>query len=152
MGRMSRSERTELWQQRIDRYAQSNQTVAAFCQAEGISAASLYQWKRRLIAQPPAVESPGRNTSSRNTSSPKRESVSTPFAELVVMGQSDVARAQLPNGILISFGRDIAVAAAIVDRLVRYEPANEVTESTPTHDHEPNSTRHHQTRSSRRRS
>lgn len=38
----------QAWIDRVDRFRQSRQTVAEFCLAEGISQASLYQWRRKL--------------------------------------------------------------------------------------------------------
>ena len=50
MPRISRSDRVELWLDRLQRHSQSAQTIAQFCAAEGFSAPSFYQWKRRLAA------------------------------------------------------------------------------------------------------
>jgi transposase len=45
------------WQQRLDRFRRSGLTVAAFCDREGVSAASFYAWRRRLgLAADPAPE------------------------------------------------------------------------------------------------
>ena len=43
-----------LWQQRLQRFSRSGLTVAAFCDCEGISAASFYAWRRRLRGDAPA--------------------------------------------------------------------------------------------------
>src|SRR5215475_10864190 len=40
------------WQQRLRRFRDSGLTVTAFCDREGISAASFYAWRRRLQAGP----------------------------------------------------------------------------------------------------
>jgi len=40
------AERT--WRERLARYRRSGQTVAAFCEGEGVSTPSFYAWKRRL--------------------------------------------------------------------------------------------------------
>jgi hypothetical protein len=37
------------WRQRLDRFDQSDLTIAEFCQAEGYSTGSFYQWRRRLV-------------------------------------------------------------------------------------------------------
>jgi hypothetical protein len=42
------AERT--WRERLARYRHSGQTVASFCEAEGVSTPSFYAWKRRLAA------------------------------------------------------------------------------------------------------
>ena len=45
------------WVERLERFAASNHTVAAFCTAEGVSLSNFYLWRRRLAqaAPPPAV-------------------------------------------------------------------------------------------------
>jgi len=48
--RRIRRSQTE-WQQLIDDQTDSGQTQAAFCAANGISVASLQNWKRRLAAE-----------------------------------------------------------------------------------------------------
>jgi transposase len=40
------------WQQRLERFRHSSLTVPAFCDREGISAASFYTWRRRLQQDP----------------------------------------------------------------------------------------------------
>ena len=45
------------WAERLDRFRRSGQTVAQFCDAEGVSAPSFYVWKRTLAAQ--SVAAPG---------------------------------------------------------------------------------------------
>jgi transposase len=44
---------TQRWVERLDRFAAGNQTVVAFCAAEGVSESNFYLWRRRL-APPPA--------------------------------------------------------------------------------------------------
>lgn len=36
------------WQERLDRFEASDLTIAEFCEVEGYSTASFYQWRRRL--------------------------------------------------------------------------------------------------------
>lgn len=36
------------WVERLERFAARNQTVAAFCAAEGVSQSNFYLWRRRL--------------------------------------------------------------------------------------------------------
>jgi transposase-like protein len=52
------------WIERFARFRHAGQTIAQFCAAEGISAPSFYQWRRRLEAERggggPAVEPPPR--------------------------------------------------------------------------------------------
>jgi transposase-like protein len=48
MARRLRTEREIYWQDLIDRQGASKQSIADFCQGEGISTASLYAWRHRL--------------------------------------------------------------------------------------------------------
>lgn len=43
---------TQQWQQRLERFDQSELTIAQFCQLEGYSTASFYQWRRKLRDSP----------------------------------------------------------------------------------------------------
>ncbi len=123
MPRLTRTDRTAIWQQRLARYLQSNQSVADFCKAEDISAPSFYQWKRRLTAQHDADNSTS-EVSSNGAQFRLRKSSSTPFTELVVTGQPDTAQAQLPNGVSNSCGRDAAIVPTIVGPLIAFQSAD----------------------------
>jgi transposase len=48
----------QLWQQRLDRFAQSQLSAAAFCSAEGLSVHSFYAWRRRLRQSPTLPQRP----------------------------------------------------------------------------------------------
>jgi hypothetical protein len=48
MARRQRTEREMYWQDLIDRQRASQQSIADFCQDEGVSTASFYAWRRRL--------------------------------------------------------------------------------------------------------
>lgn len=39
------------WRERLQRFSASNLTVVRFCEREGVSTASFYQWRRRLSGQ-----------------------------------------------------------------------------------------------------
>ena len=52
----SRAALRQAWAERLARFANSGQTAAPFCAAEGVSIASLYHWKRRLV--PPTPPTP----------------------------------------------------------------------------------------------
>lgn len=57
---MSRSSAPQLardWQERLDRFESSALTIAEFCQMEGYSTASFYQWRRKL-QRPPRLGGP----------------------------------------------------------------------------------------------
>ena len=127
MARLSQAERIAIWQQRLDRYVKSDRTVTEFCETEGVSVPSFYQWKRRLgtphrDASAAKQKTRGQRPKTRRQREMQAGTIAaTPFAELVVTGDQATAKAQLPNGVSISLGYDQAIAAAIVDRLLAYE-------------------------------
>jgi hypothetical protein len=51
--RRSREATRQLWTERLTRFSAAEQSVAAFCAAEGVSANAFFYWKRQLAA--PAV-------------------------------------------------------------------------------------------------
>ena len=48
MTRLPNPQLAQQWRQRLDRFAESDLTIAEYCQAEGYSTASFYQWRRKL--------------------------------------------------------------------------------------------------------
>lgn len=50
MARMRNPQLARQWRERLDRFDQSDLTIAEFCQLEGFSTASFYQWRRKLRA------------------------------------------------------------------------------------------------------
>lgn len=110
MSQMTKTDRIQLWLDRLSRQAASHQTVAEFCGHEEISVPSFYQWKRRLA---PRVDSPPKRRKAELATSPG-------FTELVVGSASTSAQATLPGGITISLGTQPEVAVMIVDRLLQH--------------------------------
>lgn len=55
MARLADSVTRRIWQERLQRFERGRLTVAAFCRAEGVSPASLYQWRRILRRGGPAT-------------------------------------------------------------------------------------------------
>jgi hypothetical protein len=48
-----------VWRERIRRYERSGLTVTRFCEQEGVSGPSFYQWRKRLAARPaPSFQQP----------------------------------------------------------------------------------------------
>lgn len=48
MARLPNPQLAQQWRQRLERFAESDLTTAEFCQLEGYSTASFYQWRRKL--------------------------------------------------------------------------------------------------------
>ena len=57
MPRTSNAAKVQEWVDRLARFQGSGLTAAKFCQAEGVSLPSFYQWKRKLTA--PTNPAPG---------------------------------------------------------------------------------------------
>lgn len=51
MARSADSRKVVEWRRRLRRYEKTEMTAAAFCEAEGVSTASLYQWRRKLARE-----------------------------------------------------------------------------------------------------
>ena len=49
MGRLE-SGKTVEWRERLKRFGKSRMTVTQFCEVEGVSAPSFYEWRRKLNA------------------------------------------------------------------------------------------------------
>jgi len=119
MARSADSVKRRLWQQRLRRFQQGHLTVAAFCQAEGVSAPSFYQWRRVL----------GRSTSDADPHPrPTPSFIRAPAVGRQAFVPVEVVRAttveiHLPNGarLMVPAGDRASLDAAIaaVGRLPR---------------------------------
>ncbi len=56
MARSSNPQLVRQWRERLQRFDHSQWTVAEFCDAEGYSVASFYQWRRKLKASVAEVQ------------------------------------------------------------------------------------------------
>lgn len=54
----SRAQTRQLWVERLQRFADSDVSVVAFCQQEGISSHAFYYWKHKLHPDAPAADQP----------------------------------------------------------------------------------------------
>ena len=59
MNKSARIVNRQAWIQRLDRFKQADQTVAQFCQDEGVSVPSFYQWRQKLQPKPKPKSSVG---------------------------------------------------------------------------------------------
>jgi hypothetical protein len=106
MPRGSNPIKVQQWRQRLERFAQSGQTVTQFCQAERISEASFYQWKRKLAPQ-------------ASTASPDSKSARPAFQAVAITSPSRSATTvRLAHGVEIELGGDLRVVGAVVKQLL----------------------------------
>jgi hypothetical protein len=62
MHKIKRRRGEQAWRELVARQAHSGLSVATFCQREGISAWSLYQWRKRLQSEEDVEPAPIRGT------------------------------------------------------------------------------------------
>lgn len=123
MSRLSNPSRIQLWLDRLNRQAASSLTVAEFCEREGVSFPSFYQWKRRLS---PRVESASVRRQSRQPSLGNPAVAQQPrFTELVLSASPANASVSLPSvslpgGITITLGTQPEMASLILDHLLQH--------------------------------
>src|SRR5262245_33838115 len=98
--RRSREATRELWVERLDRFAGSDLSAAAFCAAEGVSVNSFFYWKRRLVAPAAAQAAPPLFLPVR---------VTPPAAVEVVLPSGAVVR--------LAAGCDLAFVRSLIDAL-----------------------------------
>lgn len=118
MSRRPDSAKLREWNNRLQRFEKSSQTIADFCRAEGVSQPSFYHWKRRLAGSGP--HRPGvkrRQRSASPASSPLgfRSVVVTPSAEAASV------KVRLPGGAVIELGDDPLVIERVVGQLLQHQ-------------------------------
>jgi transposase-like protein len=92
------------WRQRLARFAQSGQTIKAFCQQESVSAWSFYHWRRRL--QEPAAPS-GTDAAAAAFVDLGAVSLASPRVEAAApTGAANLTiRLDLPGGVVLTIAR-----------------------------------------------
>ena len=113
MSRISKSDRIQLWLDRLSRFSAMNRSVADFCAAEECLVASFYQWRRRLS---PQVRQPRRSQAGR-----QRPRSASAFAELALVNPLALAAAiELPNGVEIKLGSEASTVRVIVAEVLKH--------------------------------
>ena len=106
MPRGSNPSKVQQWAERLERFAQSGQTVVQFCQAERVSQPPFYQCKKKLAQ-------PARPSSSNSKSS------QSAFRAVEITSPSQAATTiRLANGIEIELGDDLRIVQAVVKQLL----------------------------------
>jgi transposase-like protein len=96
------------WRERLQRFAGSGMTIAAFCDQEGVSGPSFYQWRRKLARERHSAEGTARQ------GRPARVLESQAFVPVQIT-QSAVVQMRLPNGVQLSLpASDAALVAAAI--------------------------------------
>ena len=111
MARPSDPARAEQWTQRLERYAAFSGPVASFCQAEGVSVAAFYQWRRKLFGE----AAPGRGGSRRGVAAKPRGAAFQPVQ--VVAALASPVTVRLGDAIAVELGSDADTIARVVAQL-----------------------------------
>ena len=107
MPRGSNPIKVQLWTERLERFAQSGQTVVQFCRAEGVSQPSFYQWKKKLARQATAA-----NSFDSKSARPAFQAVE------ITSPNRCATTVRLANGVEIELGGDLRVVQAVVKQLL----------------------------------
>jgi hypothetical protein len=100
------------------RFEKSNQSVVRFCEDEGVSVPSFYQWRKKLDAN----RSDARSGASSRPSSGDREPLRQRFMPVQLLrGAGDQAASptivRLGGGIEIELGSDLTIVEAVIRQL-----------------------------------
>ncbi len=100
MARSTDVKKLSVWRRRLKRFERSSSTVAQFCQSEGVSSPSFYQWRKKVAAAD-ADEEAGQSSRTSGAFTPV---TLVPSATLV---------AELPGGTRLKMPMDDAVALRV---------------------------------------
>ncbi|MCI0404174.1 MAG: hypothetical protein L0212_11750 [Acidobacteria bacterium] len=107
-------DRAEMWGERLRRYERSGLTVAEFCQREGVSAPSFYQWRRRLCEMSVGPRA-------KRAAGPQRRETAAAFQQVMLAG-GGVVTIQWPNGVRMELpAHQAPLVRAVVAELAQSE-------------------------------
>lgn len=103
----------ERWRERLRRFESCNLTVAAYCQAEGVSQAGFYLWRKKLRAgaapglrrgkptKPTSTKPTSTKLASTKLASTKPTSTKPAFVPVVATSFTSVVVVTLTNGVRV---------------------------------------------------
>ena len=113
------SPKAQQWLERFHRFQQSERTVLQFCQAEGGSQPSFYQWKRKLTQHLPGC------STRKKRSGDKGQPVDAPqgpavfrAVKIVPFSQTHALTIDLPGGIQIHVTAEESVTQTVLEKLL----------------------------------
>ena len=122
MSRGSNPAKVEQWTACLARFQDSGLTVAKFCEEEGVSAPSFYQWRRRLASAAKAGGAARREGNARREMKSARPLVESrngaAFQSVNVLPAAPAATIRLANGIEIELGSDLRAFDLLAGRLL----------------------------------
>lgn len=112
--RGSNPEKVREWTSRFERFKKSQQTVVRFCESEGVSQPSFYQWKVKLREQP---------STSRGLEKRARKRFQ-PIHIAPSVAAKPESTIHLGRGIEIELGSDLRITESIVRQLLESVEVN----------------------------
>jgi len=99
------------WTARLARFQDAGQTVPKFCEKEGVSPPSFYQWRRKLAAMQQEKGTTGTRSSRRSKSD-------SAFQEVEVLPATSAVTIRFPGGVEIEMGGDLRALDLLFGRLL----------------------------------
>jgi len=103
MARRPDPRKRQQWLKRIAEFGRSGLTVAEFCESEGVSTASFYVWRRRLVGEAGSAND-----------------APSGFQPVLVTAAT-APRVRLPSGVVLELGDDLRALELALDRLLSAE-------------------------------
>jgi transposase-like protein len=105
--------KVELWSKRLERFDESGRSVVEFCNGEGVSVASFYQWRRKLTRTANGGQRKRRRTG-------RQRSTPTAFQPIHVVrpDQQGGVTVRFSDGIAVELGRDLAIIENVLCQLL----------------------------------
>ena len=130
MPRGSSPQKINEWTSRLERFAESKQTVGEFCRREGVSEASLYLWKKRLPPVHDVVAARNKHQGVKDKAAPSSFQA-VHVTDPPVMTATEATVIQLGNGVQIQLGSDLPVVELVVKQLLAATIAARFAEARP---------------------
>ena len=111
MARGSDPAKVRQWTKRLERFAKSGRSVSEFCEREGVSAASLYQWRQKLA------------TVEQNKKNSDHDGELPGFQRVQVAPSLAGVSIRLPDGTVIDLNSDLATIEFVIGCLLDRQTA-----------------------------
>ena len=117
-----------VWGDRLRRFQRSRLTVAGFCDQEGVSVPSFYQWRRRLTQPPVGPPRQQLIAKRRKPATPATPQQATPaFQQVTLAGLGGVVAIEWSSGVRMELpAENLPVVRAVVAELLQAEHTRSV--------------------------
>ena len=123
MPRGSSSAKVQEWTERLARFQKSGLSVARFCQREGVSQPSFYQWRRKFSASGQGktlsrAKAPAASARDAAGFRSGRSGESPLFQPLQLMAAAQAVTIRLPDGSEIQMADNLRVIESVIGQLL----------------------------------